>query len=208
MQLFVLLSQQPPPEQELPSQHGWPAPPHATHCLFPPHVRPAPVQKSEPPPRPGQHCWPAAPHGVPPFAQLPFVQVPRVPAHGVPVAWHFPALQHDDAAPHASFWQHGWVAAPHGTDVPLEHTVVPEVRSCPEATHLFDGLQHAPPPHVLPAQQSWPGPPHCTHFPPVHAPPSEHVCAAAMQRLVPGSQQPVPLHVAFAQHGSPGPPHA
>jgi hypothetical protein len=100
---LVLLSQQPPFEQVLPSQHGCPAPPHAKHWLFPPHARPAPVQKSAPPLRPGQHCWPAAPHGAPPppFEQLPFVHVPRVPAHAVVVAWHFPPLQHDPAAVHA-----------------------------------------------------------------------------------------------------------
>ncbi|MFO0654493.1 MAG: hypothetical protein U0787_05380 [Polyangia bacterium] len=47
MQVRLLLSQQPPFAQLLPSQHGWPGPPHAAH-LPPLHERPVVVQKRAP----------------------------------------------------------------------------------------------------------------------------------------------------------------
>lgn len=43
MQVRLLLSQQPPPAQTLPWQHGWPGPPHAPQVL-PLHARPEAVQ--------------------------------------------------------------------------------------------------------------------------------------------------------------------
>ena len=63
----VSLSQQPPPAQTFPSQHGCPAPPHVAQrpAL---HERPDAVQKLDatptPPGAPAQHACPRPPHVV------------------------------------------------------------------------------------------------------------------------------------------------
>ena len=63
-------TQQPPLEQELPAQHGWPGPPH---CAQTPLLQLSPVSQSWP----AQHAWPGPPHAwqVPPTHEPPPLHV-------------------------------------------------------------------------------------------------------------------------------------
>ncbi len=78
-QRLVLLSQQPPPLQTLPSQQTPPASPQGRQVL-PSQARPDEVQKSlarvRPVGSPGQQRWPLPPQGLPPVLHEPLVQVP------------------------------------------------------------------------------------------------------------------------------------
>jgi hypothetical protein len=130
-QVCVLLSQQPPPEQTLPSQHGSRGPPHVAHlAVAESHARPDAVQKfaatPTPPGWPAQHACPAPPHGPPP-RQLPVLQSPRPAPHDV--VWlslmQMPSTQHRVPA-HVLFWQQGALSAtPQVVGVPFRHTCVP-----------------------------------------------------------------------------------
>jgi len=62
-QSVVFESQQAPPLQLFPAQHGCPGPPHAVHTSFAEHDVPVPVHV-----RPAQHGCPGPPH----CAQVPF----------------------------------------------------------------------------------------------------------------------------------------
>jgi hypothetical protein len=187
-------TQQPPAAHSLPSQHGWPVPPHAVHCVPPPaigaQVRPIAVQKPPKPPRPPQQAWPLAPQLVvlPPAvtAQLesahaevtvppPGTVKPQLPG----VAAQEPPTQQPPVE-QVSLAQHGWPAAPHVVAVPLKQTCAPT--ASPEATHFVElGSQQPPPEHIEPGQQVWPGAPQTVHMPPVQAPPVEQLLAEATQ---------------------------
>jgi len=97
--LHVMQSQYLPPLA--PTQHGCPAPPHATHAR-PAHSVYAPVQPTPPP----QQACPSLPQ-VPPL-QPPVLQAPCPPEHRPPLATHWFAFASQQPPPeHHPLSQHG-----------------------------------------------------------------------------------------------------
>jgi len=207
---FRLLSQQPPPAQALPAQHGWPLPPQASHiCESGLQAVPAAVQKRGVP-LPPQHGWPEPPQLMPPAPppQLdvtpPVEQVPSVPPQVAPDITHAPETQQPDIE-QLELSQQGAPEAPHATTLPLAQTM-PLVGLWPEAKQV-PLTQQPPPGQVLLAQQALPAAPHTTQLEPVHIPPVEQAAPLATHTFAPESQQP-PWQALPGQHGSPGPPQA
>lgn len=123
-------SQQPPPEQKFPSQHGWLAPPHVAHLFAVVHASPDAVQKSPAAPFPFglplQQACPLPPHG--PVLQLPLLQLPNPGPHELPppLRRHLPATQQRPPW-QESFWQHGApFDPPHAMIAPFSQTLFAE----------------------------------------------------------------------------------
>ena len=121
-QVRLLLSQQPPLAQVLPSQQGWPGPPQVAH--FPPlQARPAAVQKRAPVVAFWQQFWPDPPQLFPPFVQEPLVHAPRVPpqvAAGAKQVVLPPQQEPIVEQPLPA--QHGMLVPPQATAAPLAQT--------------------------------------------------------------------------------------
>lgn len=196
----------------LPSQQGWPLPPHVAHLVPVEHARGAPafwpVQNAPFLPLPGQQAAPEVPQFVPPERQWPALQLPTSPPHEtvLPVAMHPPAVQHEVPVVHRPSPQHGCPLPPQVTELPDEQTF-PAVVVCPLATQVVP-VQHPPPRHELPEQHSCVGSPQPTQLPPEHTSfVPEHAAPLLTHLPLPGSQHPPLPQVLPAQHALPLVPH-